>query len=246
MFLRYSSLQRSTGLPIIHKNIPNTKLIAPNSHSMLLVFTIFIVLQPKKQTYMKKSIFILSVLGIAATVFNGCKKGEKDPFITLKSRDGRLTQTWKLSSVEGTEISTTPMGTTPIVKTTTITYNGTTYTSTTVTTGGSGNIPNTTSSATGTYEMTLDKHGKVSIATTSTSGSSTVTTTNEGAWHWLSSNKNRDHLNVSGAGMGSLFPGGDMYIERLAGKELVLHAVSKSSNSAGSNNSSDIKYTFSK
>ena len=194
---------------------------------------------------MKKSILMLSVLGIAAIAFNGCKKGEKDPFITLKSRDGRLSQTWKLSSIEGSEVRTTVSGTNTSVQTTTTTYNGSAYTETTVTTTGTASNTSTTT-GTGTYEMTIDKHGKVTVVEVSTSGSTTVTTTNEGKWYWLSSNKNRDHLYVDGGGLGSIFPGGDLYIERLAGKELVLHTVNKSSDSTGDNYSSDTKYTFSK
>lgn len=193
---------------------------------------------------MKKSILILSAFVIAALAFNGCKKGAEDPFITLKSRDGRLTKTWKLTSIEGTEVTTNTSGTVTTIKTTTTTYNGSAYSEASVTTGGPTGTINSTTTGTGTYEMTIDKHGKVTIVETFTSGSSTVTNTIEGTWLWLSSNKNRDHLYIDGGK--AFFPGGNMYVERLAGKELVLHNVTKSSDNTGDSETSDIKYTFSK
>ena len=47
---------------------------------------------------MKKNIlFIALSLVVGSTVLTGCKKGENDPFLSLKSRDARITELWKLT-----------------------------------------------------------------------------------------------------------------------------------------------------
>ncbi|HET7819715.1 MAG TPA: hypothetical protein VFL70_10450, partial [Bacteroidia bacterium] len=63
-------------------------------------------------------------------------------------------------------------------------------------------------------------------------------------WFWLNTNKNRDHISIEGDG--AILMSGVYYIERLAGKEMILHNVTKSTSSTGSNSSSDLKYTFEK
>lgn len=58
---------------------------------------------------MKKLIsltFIISILAVLPFI-NGCKKGAEDPFLSLKSRDGRITRTWVLKEIveETTEVT---------------------------------------------------------------------------------------------------------------------------------------------
>ncbi len=60
---------------------------------------------------------ILSFTLVAAMLFsipfiNGCKKGEDDPFLSLRSRDSRITGTWKLDSYESVDKGTTVTKTT--------------------------------------------------------------------------------------------------------------------------------------
>jgi hypothetical protein len=48
---------------------------------------------------MKKSFRLLTIIIALSTVFlDGCKKGENDPAVSLKSRKSRATGTWKLAS----------------------------------------------------------------------------------------------------------------------------------------------------
>jgi hypothetical protein len=47
---------------------------------------------------MKKTILRLMVLAISIAAIQSCKKGEEDPFLSLRSRKARLTGEWKLSS----------------------------------------------------------------------------------------------------------------------------------------------------
>lgn len=57
-----------------------------------------------------KKIFALLVMIVllSSTAFiSGCARGENDPWLTLHTRDGRLTQLWSLSSISGSVVETT-------------------------------------------------------------------------------------------------------------------------------------------
>ena len=57
---------------------------------------------------MKTRKFLVGALALAlvAPAFQSCKKGEEDPFISLKSRTSRITGTWTLKSFETTTVRT--------------------------------------------------------------------------------------------------------------------------------------------
>ncbi len=57
---------------------------------------------------MRKNISVISFILLAASaiIFSGCKRGEDDPFLSLHSRDARLTQKWILTSMSGTIVNT--------------------------------------------------------------------------------------------------------------------------------------------
>ena len=55
----------------------------------------------------KKLLIIALGVVIISPLFQSCKKGEEDPFISLRSRDKRITGTWKLNKIEKTTITTT-------------------------------------------------------------------------------------------------------------------------------------------
>ena len=50
---------------------------------------------------MKNLKIALFVVLAATFILPSCKKGENDPFISLKSRDARITAKWKLTKIEG-------------------------------------------------------------------------------------------------------------------------------------------------
>lgn len=58
---------------------------------------------------MKKLLSITSIIILLSGTFffSGCAKGEDDPWLTLHSRDARMTQSWKLVSFNGTRVVTT-------------------------------------------------------------------------------------------------------------------------------------------
>ena len=184
---------------------------------------------------MKKvnKIFALLMLVILVSpAFNSCKKGENDPAISLKSRDGRLAQTWKLTGIEGTIVST--YGGDAV--TTTYAFDGSIFSQT--------STPGGTSTATGTYEMIIEKNGNMSFAETLTPSNGTADiATGEGHWQWIDSDKNKSFLIIDGGS--NIFSGGLLYVDRLAGSELVLKETTK--NTTNSNTSStDLTYTFEK
>jgi hypothetical protein len=202
---------------------------------------------------LKKALLILVVVVMALPA---CKKGANDPFISFKSRDARITATWKLTAIDGTEsdVSTTSGVTTNM--STTVTYNGSSETKTVVTTiTGMPTQTNTTTSVF-TFDMTLDKRGVVTYNATAVVLSTTSSYTGNGSWAWLSNSKNRDAIMIAlnGDGAGVVGIGGFMGIpamydiDQLKSKTLVLKNKTEESTtgSTSSSKSSEYTYTFEK
>lgn len=178
----------------------------------------------------KVKIGILMLLAVILAL-PACKKGENDPFLSLKSRDGRITAKWKLTKIEYTE--TWVSGTTIIQ---TVAYDGSIATMTY--TGWPSQ------SATGTYEMDIIKDGTMTWNETYTpSGGSADVQNSTGTWEWLDSYKNKTVILLAGGN--NLFTGGEWVIDKLSSKELVLISVG-SSNDNGDTDTWDMKYTFTK
>lgn len=188
---------------------------------------------------MKKVLFNVFLVGITALSigFSGCKKGKDDPAISLKSRDKRIEESWKLTKWTKTTTNSSTDSTGNYQTTTTYNLDGSSdLTVTTTTTGGSngsGTSSNSTSNSTtsiSTYSETLDiqKGGTYTMTTTNSSGSTTHimdttntdTETNKGFWRWGSDNKNKDQL---------VLDNDIVYqITKLSSKEMVLKRVSES------------------
>jgi hypothetical protein len=199
---------------------------------------------------MKKVTFICIILGVIMVLpfFSGCKKGEQDPFLSLRSRDGRLIKEWKLTKMEGTRLyhQLVPKDST---NTTNYSFDGTTRTKT-VTSSGTSNATVTT--MTGAYDMTINEDGSIAInEVMTTSGTSSVTTTltSQGTWVWVTGNKKKDHLQLSLGGSFTLFNGGLVYVSRLSSNEMVLKTSTSSSYATSLYSYStefDYTYTFEK
>lgn len=131
---------------------------------------------------MKKMKVILVLLAIAVTVpfFNGCKKGENDPFISLRSRDARLMGEWTVSKIEGTRTTDTKGNNVNITNytnsltTNTTTFDGSTLTSSNVTNSTYYGTTTTLGGGTKTYinsysvAITIEEHGVVKVIETET------------------------------------------------------------------------------
>ena len=159
---------------------------------------------------------ILMLVILASPLLNSCKKGPDDPFISLRSRSGRLKGEWNLTS--GTETGTE--GTV----TYTTTYNGTTAT---VTYGGQAS----------SYAHTEDIQFLKGNAFTSTVLDNSQTTVCQGFWAFMSGYddiKNKECVVIrlsseTSGGSITTYTGDDMpsYIlrlDKLSGSELIVEA----------------------
>jgi hypothetical protein len=147
-----------------------------------------------------KKILVLSLgLLFVGSTFTACKKGENDPFMSMKSRKARVAGEWTVSSSEGTETTKENYqsggDTYSVVQTEASTYNG--VTNTTVTTSVITNLTtaasisdNETTTSTYTETYTFDKEGAFTYTrlTTYSDGSSNKSES-EGTWSFLGKNK---------------------------------------------------------
>lgn len=184
---------------------------------------------------MKRHVIIVSFLlaGFTAGMI-GCKKGENDPFISLKTRKGRLVGEWKLEEGENTKVSSV----TGLGATTTVTkYNGSNKT---VTVNGVSSPPTTYSES-----ITIEKDGTFEIETIEDDDGDgkTETETNEGLWQFVGKNKEGELKNkeavvftitksISG-GVTYSYEGLNAFsmvwvLDKLSSKELVVKADAES------------------
>lgn len=166
---------------------------------------------------MKNSIKFLVIAISAVALLGACKKGENDPFLSLKSRTARITGEWKL--VKATSTSTS-VDNGPIFNsssTTTTTYDGTIMTETT---NGS------TDTYSYSFTLTIEKDGSYT-ATEITDGS---TSTYNGSWWWENSGKDKVRIAFDD-------DYGSYYIDMLKNKEMTLMQEESDTYSDPSNNS---------
>jgi hypothetical protein len=134
---------------------------------------------------MKKVLFGALALALVAGSFTSCKKGENDPFMSLKSRKGRMAGEYTISNM--TMTSTTTSGGTTSTETTTIDGNTITITQSqggsSTSTTGTVNKAEAVFNKDGSYTMDMDVTFTQEIfGTTTTSNSVTMT---EGNWSFL-------------------------------------------------------------
>jgi hypothetical protein len=163
---------------------------------------------------MKKCNIPLSILvlfALTGIIFGSCKKGDNDPFISFKSRDARITAQWKLTKIEATITDVAGANTTVTV----VVYDGSLYTRSI---SVNGNQP-LTETKSGTFEMTLEKKGKMSWSETYINGGTPEVQSSTGYWRWLDTDKNKSSVYVEGGD--HFFYSGSYKIDRLASKEMV-------------------------
>ncbi|MFO0494149.1 MAG: hypothetical protein ACK50Y_01340 [Flavobacteriia bacterium] len=175
---------------------------------------------------MKKNILFIALgLIIGSVTLTGCKKGENDPFLSLKSRDARITANWKLVKVESSDVSTDPTGT----DTYTNTYDGTTMSS----------AYNGTTYSTYSYSLSVEilKDGTY-VSTEVVDGD---TETVNGRWVWMNAAKNKTMISLDNLGT--------FEVNGLKSKELMLKVYSKDvavSGGATTTDESTATWTFEK
>lgn len=189
---------------------------------------------------MKLLNFVFVGIAIAGlTTLSSCKKGENDPFLSLKSRKARVTGEWKLT--EGTRSSTnTSFG---ITNSTTTTYTGSTV-------SYNGNAFSYSETLTidkeGTYEVVIIEDGEAY--------------TERGNWFFAGKIKDLDlkkkeaimfvAQSYSSGGQTETYDGlygGDvMMIDQLKNKEIIFKGSFSFNNNNGSTSSSTYDRTFEK
>lgn len=151
---------------------------------------------------MKKTIKFLVIAITAVGLFSACKKGENDPFLSLKSRTARITGEWKLTSSSS---SSTYVYNGPIMNTSNTSsssYDGTTMTETD---NGS------TSTYSYTMTLTIEKDGSYKVVEISNGSTSTY----NGNWWWENSGKDKVRIAFDD-------DYGSFYIDKLKNKEMTL------------------------
>lgn len=169
------------------------------------------------------------IIAMVAVTFTSCKKGENDPFVSLKSRTGRISRDWTLSSASFTITTSGSYSGVTYKSVETYTFSGTTMTVSTTTT-----IAGSTSTDTDVYtysdKITFDKKGTF----TQTIVKDTVSTTNAGVWAFVLGNKDLELkkkeaiilTNTSGTGYSivgaPMSPDQMLVLDKLSSKEMIV------------------------
>lgn len=213
-----------------------------------------------------KKLIILSLSAIALMAnLSSCKKGENDPFLSLKSRKARVVGEWTVTKEEGTsqDISKVSFGGVTVTTTTneTSAYNGSVYTSLSVTTSSAGGpTQNSSNSDVYTQSYTFEKDGTFSLETVYTGQNYTEKI--EGTWAFVGKSKaaelkNKEAIALSvtkysdidnGVTTTSSSTGFDdsiiLAIDRLKNKEMVFIRESSYTNPSGNTGSSSMTTTL--
>ena len=124
---------------------------------------------------MKKVMRIGATAVLFISVLFSCKKGENDPFLSIRSRDARITGVWNLTEL--TEISSSTVSGTTVSDTYTI-LNG-------VDSDGDSRAEKWEINKDGTYLATSTFNGNVY--------------TSSGYWNWVDSKKNKIAIRIDGS-----------------------------------------------
>lgn len=160
---------------------------------------------------MKLQLIKLSGIAVLAVALLGsCRKGESDPFLSLRSRNARITGTWNLSSQITTSLNTSVSAGVTTVDSLTTSFDGTTLSA--LTNGITTTAP---------YSLTIEilKNGSYKSTLNNELGS----LVRWGSWWWLNSKKRKVRIAFDN-GLGSF------HISRLKNKELVLMTDSTTTN----------------
>jgi hypothetical protein len=156
-----------------------------------------------------KKLLLLAFVGL--TILS-CEKGENDPFMSLRSRDARITGEWELESMSATYIDkmdSNEFKTTLNLEDGIITqkefFNGV-------------EDPDETTTASFSRILEIMNKGKYKNVTTDDGQVLTI----EGDWFWVQSDKNKSRLALDD-------DYGSFEIDRLTNSELVLKRVQKAS-----------------
>ena len=174
------------------------------------------------QTTILFSLILLLIVG-------GCRRGEDDPRISLRSRDGRLTGTWELESATGSIVEVSNDTGVPVTMSSTITYSGGQWRQ-------SGNGFSVSYNYTERLSLEEDQSYLVVASRDNTEDRL------EGYWSWENGRKNKTGLTLHRQDAPPVFS----EIVRLSASELVLRqqAASSSEGYGPLDSSKDYDVTF--
>lgn len=144
----------------------------------------------------KMNIAAIAIIIIFSSSYIGCKKGDGDPFISLKSRKARVEGDWKVTMYKATG-SYSSGGSSPNTQSYSETYDGTTWT-TNVTSNGTVLTPSS-SAVTYTYSFTKDGTYKMHKDELPAGGTTKTIRDEEGTWNFLAGvgdAKNKEFLSL--------------------------------------------------
>lgn len=206
------------------------------------------ILIPLRKNFkdMKKILIVSLALLSTGILFDGCKKGENDPFLTLSGRRARLAGDWKMTGLTGTFTSTDASGTDTDV----ISYDGTNIT---ITSNGVASPPVAYS-----MSLSLEKKGGFTQTVTDAFSGSSQTQTTSGQWYFAGKNKQLELKNKEAIifsvssqtsnGKTDNYTGiyaDDIYvIDQLKKKEMIVKSKTTSTYSDGTSDSEEMTMTF--
>jgi hypothetical protein len=142
-----------------------------------------------KQVTWKPALLLLTTV----VTLQGCKKGENDPFISLKSRDARITGEWELTKMESTGYSYYKSDDSQAyAETRTRTFDGTQMTYSTKVNFDDPEYVDIDTTYTHSYSrvIVIDKNGNFKETFSEDGGTDEVT----GNWWWLNDKKKKTRI----------------------------------------------------
>lgn len=162
---------------------------------------------------MKKHLHLVAFMGFILLSLAGCKKGENDPFLSLRSRKARLAGEWSLSYQEYARQSVVGNTTSSEVR---HFDSGTETSSSTVIVSGS-TVSSNVSTIHYTLTLTIEKDGTFSQVRSENN----ETTTSEGTWIFLKKSKEDELKNKEAILLTTkkiTTPGGTTTVEGVSGE----------------------------
>ncbi|HYH55456.1 MAG TPA: hypothetical protein VD772_02525 [Anseongella sp.] len=144
-----------------------------------------------------KLLALVVCLAGASASFTSCKVGEDDPFISLRSRDGRLKGTWNMEKMTNTyEISAFDQTSGAQLNTSIRTsFDGTTMRISTY----ANNIALTDTAFDFAYQMDIEENGDLSYENTFYQSGFGVKSGGEDNWYWMNTDKKKSRVYLGAA-----------------------------------------------
>lgn len=187
----------------------------------------------------KNNLVFVVMMAIAGTlIFQSCRRGPDDPFLSFRGRDARLAGSYKMTGLDGSSVSTTVSGTSTTINTTKTTYSNGVESQ--VYNGGSSTI---SGRYTATIEFKKDGTFSYTYETFDNTGKSNGKDEGNGNWVWANTGKKKTFILIDmydAVGISKF--SGLWEVDQLKNKEIKLKKESrnKSTNGGGTSSSETV------